>query len=223
MPSGGAVASGDVQITGTGTNHLIIDQKTNKSIINWDSFSIHSGGRVDFNQPSAKSFSLNRVNGSTPSSIAGQLNSNGKVMLINPNGVAITPKGVVKTGSFTASTLNIKNKDFLSENYKFEGSGSSKGVSNGGKITIGGGHAAFLGGYVSNSGVVTAKLGKILMGSGEKITLDFVGDGLMSVSVPSNQLGNVKDIHGRSLKSLISNSGTLKANGGGDPIIRSNC
>ncbi len=83
MPSGGAVASGEVQITGTGTNHLIIDQTTNKSIINWDSFSIHSGGRVDFNQPSAKSFSLNRVNGSTPSSIAGQLNSNGKVMLIN--------------------------------------------------------------------------------------------------------------------------------------------
>ena len=33
-------------------------------------------------------------------------------MLINPNGVAITPKGVVKTGSFTASTLNIKNKHY---------------------------------------------------------------------------------------------------------------
>ena len=87
MPSGASVASGSINITGTGTNHLIIDQKTNKSIINWDSFTIHSGGRVDFNQPSAQSFSLNRVNGSTPSSIAGQLNSNGKVMLINPNGV----------------------------------------------------------------------------------------------------------------------------------------
>ena len=34
-------------------------------------------------------------------------------MLINPNGVAITPKGVVKTGSFTASTLDINNKDIL--------------------------------------------------------------------------------------------------------------
>ena len=41
-----------------------------------------------------------------------------------------------------------------------------------------------LGGYVSNSGVVTAKLGKIALGSGEKITLDFVGDGLMTVTVP---------------------------------------
>ena len=45
-----------------------------------------------------------------------------------------------------------------------------------------------LGGYVSNEGIVTAKLGKIALGAGEKITLDFVGDGLMTVSVPNYQL-----------------------------------
>ena len=215
MPTGGQVQSGNVNITGTGTNHMIIDSKSQKSIINWNSFSIHKKGRVDFNQPSASSFSLNRVTGSTPSTIAGQLNSNGKVMLINPNGVVITPSGVVNTRSFTASTLNIKDEDFINEKYNFEGNGSSKGVKNAGKITIGGGgHAALLGGYVSNTGVVTAKLGKIALGSGEKITLDFVGDGLMTVSVPSHQLGIITDINGNTLKSLVTNSGALKANGG---------
>ena len=215
MPTGGNVKSGHVTITGTGTNHMVVDQATQKSIINWDSFSIHSGGRVDFNQPSASSFSLNRVQGSMPSSISGQLNSNGKVMLINPNGVAITPNGVVDTGSFTASTLNIKDNDFINDNFSFEGNGRSKGVKNGGKIKIGGGgHAALLGGYVSNTGTVTAKLGKIAMGSGEKITLDFVGDGLMSVTVPSNQLGIIRDVKGRTLESLVNNAGVLKANGG---------
>ncbi|MFL2676387.1 MAG: filamentous hemagglutinin N-terminal domain-containing protein [Alphaproteobacteria bacterium] len=215
MPQGGTVSAGDVTITGTGTDHLIIDSNSQKSIINWNSFSIHSKGRVDFNQPSASSFSLNRVKGSTPSTIAGQLNSNGKVMLVNPNGVVITPSGTVNTRSFTASTLNIKDKDFINERYNFEGNGSSKGVKNAGKITIGGGgHAALLGGYVSNTGVVTAKLGKIALGSGEKITLDFVGDGLMTVSVPSHQLGIIRDINGNTLKSLVTNSGALKANGG---------
>ena len=215
MPTGGQVQSGNVAITGTGTNHMIIDSKSQKSIINWNSFSIHKKGRVDFNQPSASSFSLNRVTGSTPSTIAGQLNSNGKVMLVNPNGVVITPSGVVNTRSFTASTLNIKDEDFINEKYNFEGNGSSKGVKNAGKITIGGGgHAALLGGYVSNTGVVTAKLGKIALGSGEKITLDFVGDGLMTVSVPSHQLGIITDINGNTLKSLVTNSGALKANGG---------
>ena len=71
MPTNPQVQTGKVNITGTGTNHLQVNTNTNKTIINWDSFSIHSGGRVDFNQPSSNSFSLNRVVGSTPSSIAG--------------------------------------------------------------------------------------------------------------------------------------------------------
>ena len=113
MPKNAKVQSGKVIIQGQGTDHLKIEQSTHKSILNWDSFSVHKGGRVDFNMPSSKSSSLNRVTGSTPSTIAGQIHSNGKVLLINPNGVAITKNGVVNTGSFAASTLDIKNNDFL--------------------------------------------------------------------------------------------------------------
>ena len=93
--------------------------------------------RVDFKMPSSSSSSLNRVTGSTPSTIAGQLNSNGKVLIINPNGVMITKEGVIKTGSFTASTLDIKDQDFLNNKFKFTGNGSSKSVNNKGKIIIG--------------------------------------------------------------------------------------
>ena len=215
MPSGATVQSGNVNITGTNTDHMVIDQSTNKSIINWNSFSIHKQGQVDFNMPSSSSSSLNRVTGSTPSSIAGKLNSNGKVLIINPNGVVITKDGVVKTSSFTASTLDINNQDFLKDRLNFKGNGKSKNVSNSGKIIVGtGGNAALLGGQISNSGIVSARLGKIALGAGEKITLDFVGDGLMSVSVPQNKLGTIRDINGKTLKSLISNTGTLKANGG---------
>ena len=38
MPTGASVQSGNITITGTGTNHMVIDQATQKSIINWDSF-----------------------------------------------------------------------------------------------------------------------------------------------------------------------------------------
>jgi hypothetical protein len=37
------------------------------------------------------------VLGSTPSSIAGTINAPGTVLLVNPNGIAITSSGVVKT------------------------------------------------------------------------------------------------------------------------------
>ena len=128
MPTGANIQSGNVTISGSGSNHLIIDQVTNKSIIDWDNFSINSSGRVDFNMPTSNSSSLNRVNGSTPSSISGKLNSNGKVMLVNPNGVIITPGAVVKTNSFTASSLDINNKDFLNDKYSFQGKKKSNGV-----------------------------------------------------------------------------------------------
>ncbi len=215
MPTGASVKSGNITITGTGTNHMVIDQKTHTSIINWKGFSIHSGGRVDFNMPSSSSSSLNRVSGSTSSTISGRLNSNGKVTLINPNGVLITPEGVIKTNSFTASSLDINNQDFLNDNLSFKGNGKSKGVTNNGNISVeAGGNTALIGGYVSNSGSITARLGKITLGAGEKITLDVEGSGLMNIILSSNQLETVKDIKGRTLKSLVTNNGKLIADGG---------
>ena len=68
--------------------------------------------------------------------------------------------------------------------------------------------------YASNTGVINARLGKIFVGGGEKITLDFAGTGLMNIVVPTSRLENVKDINGNSLSSLVTNEGSLNANGG---------
>ena len=48
MPVGAEVQSGNVKISGPTQDHMIIDQSSNKSIINWNGFSIHKNGRVDF-------------------------------------------------------------------------------------------------------------------------------------------------------------------------------
>src|SRR5262249_56007829 len=88
-------------------------------------------------------------------------------MLVNPNGIAITKSGVINTGSFVASTLGIKNEDFLAGKYNFQGNGASAPVTNNGRINVSnGGFAALLGGRVSNRGVINAKLGKVMLGSG---------------------------------------------------------
>ena len=41
MPKGAKVQSENVNITNKNPDHMVIDQSTNKSIINWNSFSIH--------------------------------------------------------------------------------------------------------------------------------------------------------------------------------------
>jgi filamentous hemagglutinin family protein len=192
--------------------HAQINQSTNQAIINWNTFSVGAGGTVNFNQPGASSATLNRVTSSTPSSIAGTINAPGTVMLVNPNGIAITKSGVINTGSFVASTLGIKNEDFLAGRYNFQGNGASAPVTNRGHINVStGGFVALLGGRVSNSGVINAKLGKVALGSGEAATIDLSGDGFISVAVPSNQVHNLRGGQGRA---LVSNKGKINANGG---------
>ena len=212
LPTGGSVTAGSATITAPNASTLNINQSSNQAIINWQSFSVGAGGTVNFNQPGASSATLNRVTGLTPSSIAGTINAPGTVLLVNPNGIAITKSGVVNAGSFAASTLDIKNEDFLAGRYKFGGNGSSATVTNAGRINVSdGGFAALLGGRVANDGVITARLGKVGLGSGEMITLDMSGDGFLSVAVPSSQLGNLKDGTG---KALVTNSGKIRADGG---------
>src|SRR5262245_18873505 len=212
LPTGGSVAAGGVSIGAPQNGTLNINQSTNQAIINWNTFSVGAGGTVNFNQPGASSATLNRVTSSTPSSIAGTINAPGTVMLVNPNGIAITKSGVINTGSFVASSLGIKNEDFLAGKYNFQGNGASAPVTNRGTINVSnGGFVALLGGRVSNSGVINAKLGKVGLGSGEMATIDLSGDGFMSVAVPSNQVQNLRDGHGRP---LVSNSGKINANGG---------
>src|SRR5438445_222496 len=121
LPTGGSFAAGNVSIGTPQKGTLNINQSTNQAIINWNTFSVGTGGTVNFNQPGASSATLNRVTSSTPSSIAGTINAPGTVMLVNPNGIAITKSGVINTGSFVASTLAIKNEDFLAGKYNFQG------------------------------------------------------------------------------------------------------
>jgi filamentous hemagglutinin family protein len=212
LPTGGAVTHGTATIGAPAGGTLNINQSSNRAVIDWSSFSIGAGGTVNFNQPGVSAATLNRVTGATPSSIAGAINAPGTVLLVNPNGIAITPTGVVNTGSFAASTLDIKNSDFLAGNYKFSGNGASATVTNAGRINVSdGGFAALLGGRVANDGIISARLGKVGLGSGEMITLDLAGDGFLSVAVPSEQLGNLRDGTGQA---LVTNRGKIRADGG---------
>ncbi len=208
LPAHGVVTSGAASIQQSGSN-LSVTQTSPRAIVNWGSFSIGQGNGVTFDQPNASSAILNRVTGSTTSTIAGQLQANGQVYLVNPNGIAITPTGTVRVGGgFVASTLGISDSDFNSGDLRFSGSGASAAVSNEGSIQAGsGGFVGLIGGTVSNSGVVSVPLGKVAMGSGEQATLNLTGDNFLQVAVPTD----AKTADG---KALIDVSGKVVAAGG---------
>ncbi len=208
LPSHGVVTSGAASIGQSGGS-MTVNQTSPRAIVNWGSFSIGPANGVTFSQPNSSSAILNRVTGSTTSTIAGRLQANGQVYLVNPNGIAITKTGAVQTGGgFVASTLGIADSDFNKGNLNFVGNGASAGVSNAGSITAApGGFVGLLGGTVSNSGVVSVPLGKVAMGSGEQATLNLTGDNFLQVAVPTN----TKTADGQA---LIDVSGKVRAAGG---------
>ena len=78
-----------------------------------------------------------------------------------------------------------------------------------------GGFAALVAPGVRNSGTITATLGTVALAAGNTFTLDFYGDKLITLGVGDEIAGQVKDVAtGQTLKSLVTNEGKLKANGG---------
>lgn len=130
LPQGGVAVHGTAAIVQNGTtlNVNTTNGAGNRSIINWQSFNIGAGHTTNINQPNAQSSSLNRVISNTPSQIYGTLRSNGQVILVNQNGIAVGAGGVVDTAGFTASTLNITDADYKAKRLRFEGNALSGGV-----------------------------------------------------------------------------------------------
>ena len=141
LPGGGSIASGSGQIGAPGGNQLIINQASDKLAINWQSFNIGAGQKVTFNQPGANSIALNRVLGVDGSVIMGQLDANGRVFLVNPNGILFGASAQVNVGGLVASTLGISDADFIAGNYRFKGNGSNAAVINHGTLSTSAGGA----------------------------------------------------------------------------------
>ncbi|KAB7627956.1 filamentous hemagglutinin N-terminal domain-containing protein [Alkalilimnicola sp. S0819] len=174
LPSGGTVVAGEGGIHGHGDT-LTVEQRSQNLVLDWQSFSVGEGHTVRFHQPNARAAALNRVTGDQVSRIRGALRANGRVFLVNPNGVMFSASAQVDVGSLVASTLAISTEDFMAGNYRFEGA-SANAVINQGNITAAeGGVVAMIAAEIINTGSIHTPGGSTLMGAGSKVTLDLGG------------------------------------------------
>lgn len=215
LPTGGTVQAGSATINQPSSQKMIIQQTTEKAIIDWQGFGIGSAEQVDF-QLSQGGVTLNRVTGNDVSQIFGKLTSNGDLWLINPNGILFGANSQVDVHGLLATTSDISNADFLSSNYNFGiPSSLSATVVNQGSITAAeGGLVALVAPGVQNMGVITARLGKVSLVSGTTFTVDLYGDQLINLGVDSKVMGQVTGMDGEVLSSLVTNSGSIFADGG---------
>jgi len=170
-PQGPAVAHGSAAFSRPDARTLLIRNSAG-AIIGWRGFSIGAGETTRFVQPSAASAVLNRVTGADPSALLGRLLSNGRVFLINPNGVLVGPGARIDTAGFLASTLDIADEDFLAGRLRFAGDERAGAIRNQGLIkTTAGGNVVLIAPSVENSGVIEAPGGQITLAAGHRIEL----------------------------------------------------
>jgi filamentous hemagglutinin family protein len=216
LPTNGSVQAGTATINQASDSRLNISQSSQKSIIDWSSFSIAGGEHVNFQVPSAGSVTLNRVTGNDPSSIFGKLTSNGNLMLINRNGILFGNGAEIDVHGLVATTSDISDTNFMNGQYNFNVSPEfSNTITNRGTITaLEGGLVAFIAPGVQNTGIISARLGKVSLAAGNTFTLDLYGDQLVNLGVDSQVMQNVTGFNGEQLNSLVNNSGSIYADGG---------
>ncbi|OWY34774.1 YDG domain-containing protein [Herbaspirillum aquaticum] len=201
-PVGGQVTAGSGSIAQSGTT-TTVTQSSQSMSANWQSFNTARGETVNFVQPSASAVAVNRIHDTNPTQFFGQLNANGQVYLINPNGILFGAGAQVNVGGLVASTLDMSDASLASASRRFSGNGTGSIVNQGDINVASGGYVAFIGNTVSNQGNITAPSGAVMLGAGNDVTLTFADTSLVKLQVNQN-----------TLDSLAENGGLIRVDGG---------
>ncbi len=184
-PSGPKVVQGEATFAHPTNQHMEI-VTGNKTIINWENFSIGEGEITQFIQPSNLSAVLNRVSSKEASALLGALKSNGTVYLINPNGILIGPNATIDTHAFIASSLDVLDGEFMEgKGLRFFGDSDAR-VVNLGTITAWDGDVILIGRFVKNEGKISAPNGMAGLAVGKEILLKPDGEKRIFIS-PSSE------------------------------------
>ncbi|HET8995383.1 MAG TPA: filamentous hemagglutinin N-terminal domain-containing protein, partial [Acetobacteraceae bacterium] len=214
-PVGGTVVAGAATIARSPTQ-TSITQTTQRAAINWQGFDVGSRQNVTFAQPSATAMTLNRVTGPNPSQIAGRITANGQIVLVNPAGVVFYKGAQVNTNGLLVTAAGISDRNFMAGRMVFDQPAQPNAkVENRGEITIRqAGLAALVAPQVANSGVISARLGHVVLAGARTATLDLYGDGLVAIDVT----GQVRQVplgpDGKPVTALVTNTGIVRADGG---------
>ena len=215
QPAGGRVTAGTATIT-QAPAATTINQASSRAVVDWRSFDVGSNQSVTFQQPSNTAVTLNRVDSANPSQIAGRIDANGQVVLVNQSGVVFNKGAQVNAQSLVVSAAGISNENFMAGRMVFDQAPNPNAqIRNDGDITVRqAGLAALVAPSVVNNGVIRAKLGHVILAGANTHTLDLYGDGMLSLDVTSQVRQAPVGANGKSVSALVTNNGLVQANGG---------
>lgn len=195
--------TGSISVDLSVANNNTITQFTDRTVTTASSADILSNQSVNILQNNSGSLFVLKTTGADQdgAQIQGSLKANGRVMVLDRNGVFFGTGSRIDVGGIVASTGDVDNDAVMRGDTTLELSNfGDASVINNGHISIhGNGLAALVAPHVVNNGVIEAPLGKVSLASGtETATVDMYGDGMVQFAVG-----------GTAGKALIENAGRI--------------
>ena len=211
LPKLAGVIAGQANVTQTGPAALQVTQTTASATVNWTSFSVGSQAQVVFTDPTPQAVTLNRVVGPDPSVIAGQIRSNGRLVLTNQAGITVADGAKIDAQSLVLSAPGVSDANAKAGRLVFDQPAQAgAGVDNRGVLTVAQtGLAALVAPSVANHGVIRAPMGTVVLAGAAAHTVDLYGDGLLAIDVTRQVTAAPSGG-----AALVTNTGTIVAHGG---------
>jgi filamentous hemagglutinin family protein len=210
-PTGGTVAGGDAAATimQPDADTTTIQQIQQRVNIDWTSFDTAPGQSVTFDQPNASALAINHIGGAA-TSFDGTLTANGRIFLINQNGITFGAGAQVNVGSLLATTAELDRCKSKHRSFTFSGDGYGSVINNGNITVSDGGFAVLAAPNVENNGFIKADLGQVELDSTNHFTInvDLRGDGLINFTTPEEWLDDGTNTPG------VTSTGTLQSHSG---------
>ncbi|MGN7612617.1 two-partner secretion domain-containing protein [Magnetococcales bacterium HHB-1] len=208
--------TGTAAVTNPDANTLTITETvTTRPIYEWNSIDTTATETINFVLPSTSSMVLNRVTGGSATSFFGSINANGRVVILNPNGITFESGSTIDVAALIASTASITDANFQSGTLSFTGATADSQVINKGSIIADANEYVTLAApYVENSGTITlsdttnATTGRVVLASAEAFVIQENENTLLNfITDPGATLNSTqaRTIH----------SGTITVQGGG--------
>ncbi len=190
LPTGGQVVQGSASIAQSGAQ-MDINQSSQRAVINWQGFDVGANAKVHIVQPNESAALLNRVVTNKPSEIFGKIEANGQVVLVNPNGIVFGKDGSASASSFTATTLDVTDQDFMDGKDRYSSNGSQGEIVNHGKIEAkNGGYVALLGAKVTNDGKIVTHNGAVALGVAESFAIPMTSSGKIKIQLSADSINS---------------------------------
>ena len=211
----------DTVLGGNVSNSLDANNTTNITVDGGNGFvegnaDIYEGHTVNVDGTTGNTFAYRDNRANIDSTLAGDLNSNMNIVIMDRDGVFFTENSRVDVNGLVATTgdiavsdimdgdnlLNITNVENTLSEVSF-GFGNGAVINNGRITAADAGLVALVAPHAVNNGVIRAKMGTVALASGDAVTVDMYGDGLVELAV-SGELEN----------GYVANSGYIVAEGG---------